>query len=271
VRAVASSVRMGPTDRGIETTNRETMSEVAGMSSTGDARAEGGASDVEGSRVIVVIAAYEEAGKIGEVVAGVRSRYPNVVVVDDGSSDGTSRSASEAGATVLRHAVNRGQGAALQTGIDYALAHGAGYIVTFDADGQHEPADIDAMLAPIRAGECEVTLGSRFLGEAVGIPRRRRILLRLAVLFGSAFSGVRLTDAHNGFRAFSRSSAEEIEITLDRMAHASEIVDQVRRHGLAYTEVPVRVSYTASSLGKGQSSRRAVKIALDYLLGKVLR
>ena len=247
------------------------MAEDTPTNTTGGATADRGVDGTGLSRVFVVIAAYEEGGKIGEVVSAVRARYPDVVVVDDGSSDETSRSASESGATVLRHAVNRGQGAALQTGIDFALAHGAGYIVTFDADGQHEPADIDAMLEPIRRGECEVTLGSRFLGEAVGMPRRRRFLLRLAVLFGSAFSGISLTDAHNGFRAFSREAAERIEITLDRMAHASEIVDQVRRKCLTYKEVPVRISYTSYSLGKGQSSRRAAKIALDYLLGKVLR
>lgn len=237
----------------------------------GDQPERGGASRGEGKRVFVVIAAFEEGRKIGEVVRDVRASYPDVVVVDDGSSDGTGKAAQEAGAAVLRHAVNRGQGAALQTGIDYALAHGAGYIVTFDADGQHEVGDIEAMLAPIRAGECDVTLGSRFLGEAVDMPVTRMIMLKLAVLFGRAFSGVALTDAHNGFRAFSSRSAGRIEITLDRMAHASEIIDQIRRKKLAWKEVPVRVHYTTYSLGKGQSSRKAAKIALDYLLGKVLR
>jgi len=164
-----------------------------------------------------------------------------------------------------------GQGAALQTGITYALTKGAEYVVTFDADGQHEASDIEAMLAPIVSGECEVTLGSRFLGEAVNLPATRRFLLQGAILFGAAMSGVSLTDAHNGFRAFSRRAAEKLDITLDRMAHASEIIDQIKRSKLTYKEVPVRIQYTAYSLAKGQSSRRAVKIVFDYLIGRLLR
>jgi len=123
----------------------------------------------ERNGVFVVIAAFEEARKIGEVVASVLREYPNVVVVDDGSEDGTFDSAKAAGARTLRHALNRGQGAALQTGIAYALRHGAEIVVTFDADGQHEVADIAAMIEPIRNGEVQVTLGSRFLGEAVNL------------------------------------------------------------------------------------------------------
>ena len=222
-------------------------------------------------RVFVVIAAYEEGEKIGEVVESVRRVYPDVVVVDDGSKDGTMGAARGAGAHVLRHGLNRGQGAALQTGITYALRRGATHIVTFDADGQHQTSDIEAMLAPIRECACEVTLGSRFLGEAVDMPLGRRLVLRLAIWFGAAFSGVVLTDAHNGFRAFSREAAQRIEITLDRMAHASEIIDQIKEHRLSYQEVPVRIVYTEYSLGKGQSSRRAARIAFDYLMGRAMR
>ncbi len=225
----------------------------------------------ERNGVFVVIAAFEEARKIGEVVASVLREYPNVVVVDDGSEDGTFDSAKAAGARTLRHALNRGQGAALQTGIAYALRHGAEIVVTFDADGQHEVADIAAMIEPIRNGEVQVTLGSRFLGEAVNLPTGRRIVLRLAIIFGALTSGVMLSDAHNGFRAFSRSAAQQIDIQLDRMAHASEIVDQIRHRKLSYKEIPVRIQYTEYSMAKGQPSRRAVRIAFDYLVGKVLR
>lgn len=221
--------------------------------------------------VFVVIAAYNEASAIEPVVREVARSYPNVVVVDDGSSDATAQTASRAARFVLRHVMNRGQGAALQTGIRFALMRGARFIVTFDADGQHRAEDIAALVEPIASGSCDIALGSRFLGSAEGIPGSRRTTLKLAVLFTRLFNRVRLTDAHNGLRAFSRRAAERIDLRLDRMAHASEIIDQIRRTGLPFVEVPVTVRYTAYSMNKGQPTRRAVTIAVQFLLGKVLR
>jgi len=221
--------------------------------------------------VFVVIAAYNESVCIAEVVRGVLAVYPHVVVVDDGSRDSTFEAARASGASALRHVINRGQGAALQTGIEFALSRGARFIVTFDADGQHRVEDIAAVVAPIARGECDITLGSRFLGGATGIPRSRRVTLRLAVWFTRAVSRVKLTDAHNGLRAFSRRAAEKINITLDHMAHASELIDQIRLSGLPFREVPVKINYTAYSMAKGQSSRGAIAIALHYLLGRVIQ
>jgi polyprenyl-phospho-N-acetylgalactosaminyl synthase len=221
--------------------------------------------------VFAAIPAYNEGGAIGRVIEGLVARGVRVVVVDDGSADDTGARALAAGAEVLTHEVNRGQGAALQTAISYALLRGAEIVVTFDADGQHDPEDLERLVAPIRRGEAEIALGSRFLGACDGVPRSRRFVLRAAVLFTRMTSGVRLTDAHNGLRAFSRKAASRIDLQLDRMAHASEIIDQIRRSGLAYVEVPVTIRYTEYSRRKGQSSIAAARIALDYLLGKVLR
>src|ERR1051325_6178059 len=166
---------------------------------------------------------------------------------------------------------NRGQGAALQTSIEFALSRGAEYIVTFDADGQHQVGDISRLIEPIARGECEVTLGSRFLGEAKNLPAARKWLLRLGVWFTRFVNGLRLTDTHNGLRAFSISAARKLDIHLDGMAHASEIIDVISRHRLSFREVPVEVHYTDYSLAKGQSSRGAARIAIQYLLEKVLR
>lgn len=223
------------------------------------------------ARTAIVIAAYNEAGCIGSVVSELRASFPNVIVVDDGSPDATAEEARLAGATVLRHYVNRGQGAALQTGITYALGQGAEILVTFDADGQHDVADLPAMIQPIAAGEVHICLGSRFLRSTEGIPWFRRMVLRGAVLFTRMTSRVRLTDAHNGFRAFSRTAALSVDIQLDRMAHASEIVDQFHQSGLPYREVPVRIRYTEYSLRKGQRSSAALRVAFDYLLGRLTR
>ncbi len=217
----------------------------------------------------LILPAYNEAATIGAVVREIREQYQNVLVVDDGSTDTTGEEARAAGAMVLRHPLNRGQGAALQTGITYALRRGARWLVTFDSDGQHRVEDVPALLEPIQRGDAEVALGSRFLGRAARVPRFRRLVLRGAILFTWAVSGARLTDAHNGLRAFSRRAAEKIDIQLDRMAHASEIVDQIHQMGLEVVEVPVAIRYTDYSRAKGQRSLGAVKIAFDYLFEKL--
>lgn len=219
----------------------------------------------------IVVPAYNEGSCLADVVRDIRAVYPNVVVVDDGSSDDTFDVARRCATFSLRHLINRGQGAAIQTGIDFSLQRGAQYVVTFDADGQHCVEDIAAMLEPLVRGECDITLGSRFLGETVNLPATRRVMLRLAVLFTRVVNRVSLTDAHNGLRAFSRRAAERVSITLDRMAHASEMIDLVRRSGLPFREVPVKIRYTEYSLSKGQSSRGAFRIAVHYLLGRLMR
>ena len=219
----------------------------------------------------VVVPAYNEGRVIGGVVAELVARGHRVVVIDDGSSDDTAAAARTAGAAVLRHAINRGQGAALQTGIAYALRRGAEHIVTFDSDGQHAAEDVDALVGPLRAGRADVTLGSRFIGSAEGMTRRRRTILGMAVIFTRVASGARVTDTHNGLRGFTRAAAEKLDIRLDRMAHASEILDQIVRHELRFEEVPVHVKYTDYSRRKGQSSLAALRILADYVLGRWMR
>jgi len=221
--------------------------------------------------VWIVIAAYNEAAVIAAVVRPLLDAGYSVVVVDDGSRDDTAMRARTAGADVMKHAINRGQGAALQSGIRYALRHDARIVVTFDADGQHSADDLPRMVRPISDGTADIVLGSRFLEHADTVPMARRILLRGAVMFTRVTSGVRLTDAHNGFRALSRRAAERVDLQLDRMAHASEIIDQLVRTGLPLVEMPVSVRYTAYSIEKGQRAGNAARIVWDYLLNKLSR
>jgi glycosyltransferase involved in cell wall biosynthesis len=217
------------------------------------------------------MAAYNEDGVIADVVRPLVDAGYSVVVVDDGSRDQTGARAREAGAAIVRHAVNRGQGAALQSGLRYALRHGAGILVTFDADGQHSADEIPKLVGPIAARDADIVLGSRFLEHAADVPTARRLLLRLAVAFTGMVSGVSLTDAHNGLRALSRRAAEQVELQLDRMAHASEIIDQLARTGLPLVEVSVTVRYTSYSLQKGQRAGNAARIVWDYLLNRLSR
>ena len=219
----------------------------------------------------IVIPAFNEGRAIGAVVAELKALWPHVIVVDDGSHDDTPSVAQQSGATVLRHAVNRGQGAALQTGITHALRRGAQIVVTFDSDGQHRAEDVATLVAPIEEGRADVVLGSRFLGTTENMSVLRGLLLRTATAFTRMTSGARVTDAHNGLRAFSRAAASRLEIRLDRMAHASEIVDQVAEHGARCIEVPVHVRYTDYSKRKGQTGLGAFRVLLDYLWGRWLR
>lgn len=223
----------------------------------------------DSDQIWIVIPAFDEAEVVAGVVAGVRSSYPNVVVVDDCSRDRTGADARAAGAVVLRHVVNLGQGAALQTGIRYALLRGARYIVTFDADGQHRPEDIEVLLATQQSTGADVVMGSRFLGAATDIPRVRRLLLDLAVRYTRATSGIPLSDTHNGLRLFTRHAAQRLRITQNRMAHASEIIDQVARLGLAVAEAPVTVVYSPYSLRKGQKSVGALNVLAELLVARL--
>lgn len=225
----------------------------------------------DASAVWVVVPAYNEGRRLEQTLRGLCERHPNVVVVDDGSADDTSAVALGQEVWVLRHLVNCGQGASLQTGIDFALQCGAAIVVTFDGDGQHCPEDIDRLIEPIVAGQADVVLGSRFLGRAEGIPWSRRLVLKLGVLFTRLFSRIRVTDTHNGLRALSRAAAQRIRITHNRMAHASEILDQIAQHQLRFGEVPVTIRYTADTLQKGQSSWNAVRIVSQLVLGRFIR
>ncbi|MGA8554190.1 MAG: glycosyltransferase family 2 protein [Candidatus Acidiferrales bacterium] len=221
-------------------------------------------------KVFIVIAAYNESRTIRSVADKLLATYSDVVVIDDGSTDDTAARLTGSGARVLRHCLNRGQGAALQTGIRYALAQSADVIVTFDADGQHDQKNIEALIRPIIDGECDVTLGSRFLGRAHNIPASRKMMLKAGVLFTRIFSQVKVSDSHNGLRALSRRAAASLQITMDRMAHASEILDQIRRGGWTFREIPVDIYYSEYSLAKGQSSWNAIKIGLQILLKRAL-
>lgn len=221
--------------------------------------------------VWVTVPAYNEESTIERVVVGLRPFCSNIVVVDDCSSDLTTDRAHAAGAYVLRHPVNLGQGAALQTGIEFALSKGASHIVTFDADLQHRPDDIPSLLAGLRGGGADFALGSRFLGEAKNIDRSRKWMLKAAVLFTRITTGLKVTDAHNGLRAMSRRGASALRIRQNRMAHASEILQQIARSGLPYVEVPVTVEYTAYSKAKGQKLSNSVNIVLELLTGALQR
>lgn len=222
-------------------------------------------------RVVVVIPAYNEERTISGVICGLKQQgFTQIIVVDDGSSDRTGQLASQAGVILLRHLLNRGLGGALGTGIKAALRLGPDIIVTFDADGQHDPDDLPQLLKPIEAGEADVVIGSRLLAPR-GMPRLRRLANWTANLLTYLLFRVWTTDSQSGLRAFSREAAARIRIMTNGMEVSSEIIAETVAHGLKYTEVPVKAIYTDYSLSKGQSFAVGLRTLRKLVLAKARR
>jgi glycosyltransferase involved in cell wall biosynthesis len=224
-----------------------------------------------GRSIWVVIAAYNEAKVIAGVVADLKRLDYEVVVVDDGSADCTGRAAATAGAVVVKHPINLGQGAALQTGIEFALLEGADVVVTFDGDGQHRAAEIAGLIETLEREDADYVLGSRFLGTSMNQPLSRRLVLRAATWFTRITTRLRVTDTHNGLRAMTRRGASRIRLRQNRMAHASEILHQIADSGLKYVEAPVTIDYSAYSLSKGQSLGDSLMILTDLFARRLHR
>ena len=214
----------------------------------------------------LVVPLYNEAQVVAEVIANARKTFPNVVCVDDGSRDDSAAQARSAGAIVVSHPLNLGQGAALQTGITYVLTRtNARYIATFDSDGQHSTDDVMAMVRRAHVVALAIVLGSRFLEGTADTGTLKRIVLRTAAWVGSKTSGMKLTDAHNGLRLLRRDAAEKLDLHQNRMAHASEIIRQLGASGLPWAEQPVHIEYTDYSRSKGQSLWNSVNILVDLM------
>jgi glycosyltransferase involved in cell wall biosynthesis len=222
------------------------------------------------SKVYFIIPAWNEASVIRRVLEEVLKQYKNVVCVNDGSTDNSSAEIAKTEAIRIEHSINLGQGAALQTGIDYALQDPkASIFVTYDADGQHRLSDVTKMIKVLKDSGVDIVLGSRFLGQTENLKTSKKLLLKAAILFTNKSTGLRLTDAHNGLRVFNRDFAQKLKLTFSDMTHASEIVERISNYGFKFVEVPVKIKYTPYSMSKGQSSINAINIAFDASLHKI--
>lgn len=215
----------------------------------------------------LVIPVFNEASVIGRVVSEAREVFPHIVCVDDASTDASGAAAAAAGAVVVTHPFNLGQGAALQTGIEYVLSRtGASYLVTFDADGQHRLEDALAMVERAREEDLAVVFGSRFLDDRTRPGFLKRLVLKTAVWVTNQSTGMRLTDAHNGLRVIRRDAARQVDLRQNRMAHATEIVLQLGRTGLPWSEHAIEIVYTDYSKAKGQSLLNSVNILWELVI-----
>ncbi len=224
-------------------------------------------------KVFIIIPCYNEGGVLKSVLESLIPLGNPLVAVDDGSKDDTWEIIQALPVYGLRHSVNLGQGAALQTGMSFALSRGADLIVHFDADGQHQPQEIPQFVQPLLEGKAEAVLGSRFLRkqDAAKVPLAKRVLLRGAILVNHLLTGLSLSDAHNGFRAFTREAAAKIMLRENRYAHATEIIQQIRAQPIRYIEMPTEIHYSKYSLAKGQSFWNSFNILIDLFLKGMFR
>jgi glycosyltransferase involved in cell wall biosynthesis len=227
--------------------------------------------DTHYNDVWIVIPAFNEATIIGDVISDVRSVFPHVVCVDDGSRDGTAERALAAGAHVVPHPVNLGQGAAIQTGVEYARSRpGAAVFVTFDADGQHQVKDVVRMIDRLSADDVDLVIGTRFAGAVTHTPPVKRIILRAAAFLSPQSRALGLTDAHNGLRVFDRKVADSLNLTMSGMSHAGEFIALAYENQWRVAEEPVEILYTEYSKSKGQPLLNGVNIVFDGLLRRRL-
>ncbi|MDT5137103.1 MAG: polyprenyl-phospho-N-acetylgalactosaminyl synthase [Mycobacterium sp.] len=226
------------------------------------------------SDVWIVVPSFNEATVIGEVISELRSVFDHVVCVDDGSADGTGEIARQAGAHLVRHPINLGQGAAIQTGIEYARSQpGATMFATFDADGQHRVKDLAAMIDRLAVGDVDVVIGTRF-GRPAGSrpPFLKRVVLQTAARLSRRGRRLGLTDTNNGLRVFNKTVADGLNITMSGMSHATEIVMMIAENEWRVVEEPVEVLYTDYSKSKGQPLLNGVNIIFDgFLRGRIRR
>lgn len=223
----------------------------------------------------LIIPCFNEGTVIGDVIRHARETFPNIVAVNDGSSDNSAEEIHKAGAHLVNHPVNLGQGAAIQTGVEYARSQpGAQYFVTFDADGQHQVKDVVSMLDRLHNEDVDIIVGTRFgrpRNEDDQVPWIKRLVLKTVVLLSSRTRKLGLTDAHNGLRVFNKKVADELNIRMNGMSHASEFVAQMDERGWRVSEQPVDILYTEYSMSKGQSLINGVNILADGFIARRLK
>lgn len=225
---------------------------------------------MKNSDTAIIIPVFNEAKVIRGVIDSIMKEFAVVICIDDGSTDDSAKEIAKTGAFLLRHPINMGQGAALQTGLEFALQlDSANYLVTFDADGQHRVQDVLTMLREIKNYKVDIVLGSRFLGETQNIRKLKKALLKAAVMFTNTSSGLNLTDTHNGLRVMTRQAASKMSLKMSDYTHASEIIERISQEKLSYMEVPVTIVYTDYSKSKGQSMINAINIAFDMIIQRM--
>jgi glycosyltransferase involved in cell wall biosynthesis len=223
-------------------------------------------------KVCVIVPCYNEEQVVKKVLQDIKAHFKEVICVDDGSSDNSGNEIIKSGATLIEHPINLGAGAAIQTGIDYALQDpDVKLFITIDADGQHNIKDAVAMVEYLQRHNLDIVFGSRFIGNVESIHPIKKMFLKIAALFSTTTTGVKLTDPHIGLRVFNRKFAENLKLSLPDFTHASEVIHRIKEGDYKYDEVPVTVTYSDYSKAKGQPMINAINITVDLLINRITK
>ena len=222
-------------------------------------------------KFVVLVPAFNEAKVLGRVIRAIPrlipgAGRPTIIVIDDGSTDGTDRVAQRAGAMVLRHLLNRGKGVALSTGFLAAKHLNASLVATLDADGQHDPGEISKLVAPILKGEADLVIGSRLLTRNGRMPLDRLLINKVSNILTRFLSGVTVTDSQSGYRAFSRGAIDRLSLTSHGFEVETEMLTEARRKRLQIAEVPIKTIYTPYSRSKGQRLAHGIMMTFRLMV-----
>lgn len=216
--------------------------------------------------VYIAIPLYNEEQVLNDVISDLQKNFSNIVVVDDGSKDRSNKLLRELDVTLITHAVNLGQGAAIKTAFEYITTIDEAFaIVTFDADGQHSTEDAVKFAKEIIRCKEDIILGSRFIENADHVPRLKRILLKSATLVTNFLIGVHLTDTHNGLKALKVKAVKKLDLDISGSAFESQLIMQVSKYKISVKEIATKITYTKYSMKKGQSMRNSLLIAEDII------
>lgn len=223
-------------------------------------------------KLLIIIPAYNEEKMIGKVIDSLKKYKKNkntdLLVIDDGSLDNTYKTVKQKKVTVIRHIINRGLGVSLGTGFAYAAEHDFDYVVTFDADGQHQAADINKIIKPLTKRKADVVIGSRLIDPANKMPKLRKIINYLSNIATFILFNLWTTDSQSGLRGFNREAVLKIKIKSQRMEVSSEIFKEIKRLKLSMIEVPIKSVYTDYSIQKGQPVSNAPNVFWKLILHK---
>ena len=193
-------------------------------------------------RVIALIPAYNEVARVGEVVTQARPQVDEVIVIDDGSDDGTAAAAEKAGAKVLRHEQNRGKGGAIATALDYLGRSDAEFAILLDADGQHDPAEIEKFVETAGREQADIVVGTR-MGDTGAMPVVRRLTNEFTSWVTSRLAGQRIPDSQCGYRLLRRNVLEDLRLSTARFETETEMLIQAARAGHRIISIPIRTIY----------------------------
>ncbi len=221
-------------------------------------------------KLFIIVPAFNEEKIIGKVIFALKAQKlkntkKTIIVVNDGSTDKTEEIAKKCRVTVLSHPINRGLGGALGTGLEYARSKSADIVITFDADDQHEPKDLQRLIEPILKNKADFVIGSRLLKNST-MPMDRKIINLVANIINFFLWSIWITDSQSGLRALSKNALKKIEIKMNKMEVASEFFKEIKKNNLRVKEISIKAIYTNYSKAKGQKNTNAVNILVKLLL-----